>query len=246
MKRQTALLPPGGPPARPRATRGTGGAGGRAGPAGLRPGDDAAGRVLVLGSMPGTISLRQGRYYAHPRNAFWPIAAEILGFDPALDYALRLERLTQAGVALWDVLQGCEREGSLDADIRNAVPNDFAGFLRAHPQLRRVCLNGGKAASLFRRQVLPSLPAALADPLVCLDLPSTSPAHAAISYEQKLAAWRSGEPARRAGLSAHARCLSGRRMPPPAAVCRLWPSDVIRRPPPGIRARPCASRVAGP
>ncbi|WZB72014.1 DNA-deoxyinosine glycosylase [Achromobacter xylosoxidans] len=76
----------------------------------------------------------------------------ILGFDPALDYALRLERLTQAGVALWDVLQGCEREGSLDADIRNAVPNDFAGFLRAHPQLRRVCLNGGKAASLFRRQ----------------------------------------------------------------------------------------------
>ena len=156
-------------------------------------------RVLVLGSMPGAISLRQGRYYAHPRNAFWPIAAEILGFDPALDYALRLERLTQAGVALWDVLQGCEREGSLDADIRNAVPNDFAGFLRAHPRLRRVCLNGGKAASLFRRQVLPSLPAALADPLVCLDLPSTSPAHAAISYEQKLAAWRSGEPARRAG-----------------------------------------------
>ena len=191
--------------------------------------------------MPGAISLRQGRYYAHPRNAFWPIAAEILGFDPALDYALRLERLTQAGVALWDVLQGCEREGSLDADIRNAVPNDFAGFLRAHPRLRRVCLNGGKAASLFRRQVLPSLPAALADPLVCLDLPSTSPAHAAISYEQKLAAWRSGEPARRAGLSP-ARCLSGRRMPPPAAVCRLWPSDVIRRPPPGIRARPCASR----
>ena len=108
-------------------------------------------RVLVLGSMPGAISLRQGRYYAHPRNAFWPIAAEILGFDPALDYALRLERLTQAGVALWDVLQGCEREGSLDADIRNAVPNDFAGF-RAHPRLRRVCLNGGKAASLFRRR----------------------------------------------------------------------------------------------
>ena len=179
--------------------------------------------------MPGTISLRQGRYYAHPRNAFWPIAAEILGFDPALDYALRLER-AQAGVALWDVLQGCEREGSLDADIRNAVPNDFAGFLRAHPQLRRVCLNGGKAASLFRRQVLPSLPAALADPLVCLDLPSTSPAHAAISYEQKLAAWRSGEPARRAGLSAHARCLSGRRMPPPPSVaCGRQTSSVARR-----------------
>ena len=72
------------------------------------------------------------------------------------------------------------------------MPNDFAGFLRAHPQLRRVCLNGGKAASLFRRQVLPSLPAALADPLVCLDLPSTSPAHAAISMNRS---WPPGGPA---------------------------------------------------
>ena len=62
--------------------------------------------------MPGAISLRQGRYYAHPRNAFWPIAAEILGFDPALDYALRLERLTQAGVALWDVLQGASAKAA--------------------------------------------------------------------------------------------------------------------------------------
>ena len=70
------------------------------------------------------------------------------------------------------------------------MPNDFAGCARIRGCAR--CLNGGKAASLFRRQVLPSLPAALADPLVCLDLPSTSPAHAAISYEQKLAAWRSG------------------------------------------------------
>ena len=76
----------------------------------------------MLGSMPGTISLRQGRYYAHPRNAFWPIAAEILGFDPALDYALRLERLTQAGVALWDVLQGCEREGSLTPTSATRCP----------------------------------------------------------------------------------------------------------------------------
>ena len=104
---------------------------------------------------------------------------------------MRLERLTQAGVALWDVLQGCEREGSLDADIRNAVPNDFAGFLRAHPRLRRVCLNGGKAASLFRRQVLPSLPAALPDRF-CLDLPSTSPAHAPSAMNRS---WPPGGPA---------------------------------------------------
>ena len=188
--------------------------------------------------MPGAISLRQGRYYAHPRNAFWPIAAEILGFDPALDYALRLERLAQAGVALWRVRarrQPGRRHPQRGAQRLRRLPARASAAAPRLPERRQ-------AASLFRRQVLPSLPAALADPLVCLDLPSTSPAHAAISYEQKLAAWRSGEPARRAGLSAHARCLSGRRMPPAAAVCRLWPSDVIRRPPPGIRARPCASR----
>ena len=91
---------------------------GRAAPAdapvlqGFAPVTTPQARVLVLGSMPGAISLRQGRYYAHPRNAFWPIAAEILGFDPALDYALRLERLTQAGVALWDVLQGASAKAA--------------------------------------------------------------------------------------------------------------------------------------
>ena len=86
---------------------------------------------------------------------------------------------------------GCEREGSLTPTSATRCPTTSPASC-AHPRLRRVCLNGGKAASLFRRQVLPSLPAALADLLVCLDLPSTSPAHAAISYEQKLAAWRSG------------------------------------------------------
>ena len=152
-------------------------------------------RVLVLGSMPGTISLRQGRYYAHPRNAFWPIAAEILGFDPALDYALRLERLTQAGVALWDVLQGCEREGSLDADIRNAVPNDFAGFLRASaaaprlPERRqgRQPVPAPGAAVVAGRA---GRPARLPGPAV--DQPGACP----ISYERS---WPPGGPALPAG-----------------------------------------------
>ena len=175
-----------------RATRGTGGAGDAPVLQGFAPVTTPQARVLVLGSMPGAISLRQGRYYAHPRNAFWPIAAEILGFDPALDYALRLERLTQAGVALWDVLQRVRARRQPGRRHPQRGAQRLRRFPACDPRLRRVCLNGGKAASLFRRQVLPSPPAALADLLVCLDLPSTSPAHAAISYEQKLAAWRSG------------------------------------------------------
>nr|WP_315847007.1 DNA-deoxyinosine glycosylase [uncultured Achromobacter sp.] len=146
-------------------------------------------RVLVLGSMPGVASLAQVRYYAHPRNAFWPIAAQVLGFDPALDYPQRLQALQAAGIALWDVLQACERPGSLDANIRHdtLVPNDFAAFLTAHPTITRVCFNGGKAASLYRRYVVPTLPKAH---LEYVDLPSTSPAHAAASFATKLAAWR--------------------------------------------------------
>lgn len=155
---------------------------------GFAPVATADSRVLVLGSMPGVASLRQARYYAHPRNAFWPIAAQVLGFAPTLDYPERLQALQAAGVALWDVLQACERPGSLDADIRHdtLVPNDFAAFLQAHPAITRICFNGGKAATLYRRHVLPTLPQAA---LEYHDLPSTSPAHAAISFDQKLAAW---------------------------------------------------------
>ena len=156
---------------------------------GFAPVAAADARILVLGSMPGVASLRQARYYAHPRNAFWPIAAQVLGFDPAADYARRLQALRSAGVALWDVLRACERPGSLDADIRvdTLVPNDLAAFLGAHPRLVRVCFNGAKAASLYRRHVLPRLPQR---PLQYVDLPSTSPAHAAASVGKKLAGWR--------------------------------------------------------
>lgn len=145
-------------------------------------------RILVLGSMPGVASLRQAQYYAHPRNAFWPLAARILGFDGGLGYDARLRALQAGGVALWDVLQACERPGSLDADIRRdtLVPNDFATFLARHPSIVRVCFNGGKAAAMFRLHVLPGL---RAPALECFELPSTSPAHAAASFERKLAAW---------------------------------------------------------
>ena len=151
----------------------------------------AEARVLVLGSMPGVASLAAERYYAHPQNAFWPIVGELCGFDPELAYPRRLAALRRAGVALWDVLARCEREGSLDSDIESQSmrANDFAAFLRRHRGITAVLCNGGTAHRLFRRLVRPTLP----DPwrtLPVAKLPSTSPAYAAMRRADKLRAWR--------------------------------------------------------
>ena len=147
-------------------------------------------RILILGSMPGVASLNAGQYYAHPQNRFWPIMGRLLGFDPAQTaYAKRKACLTEAGIALWDVLQSCERPGSLDSAIRREtqIANDFAAFFAAHPLICRVYFNGAHAEQVFRRYVRPSLsePGALA----FTRLPSTSPAHASLSFDDKLAQW---------------------------------------------------------
>jgi len=151
---------------------------------------DRGARVLILGSMPGVASLRAGQYYAHPRNAFWPILATLLEWPDGLAYNERLVRLRRSGIALWDVLQSCIRPGSLDADIEEAsiVPNDFAAFLACHDGIDRVFFNGSKAEQAFRRHVLPGL--RCDGRLACRRLPSTSPAHAARGFDEKLQAWR--------------------------------------------------------
>lgn len=148
---------------------------------------DAA-RVLILGSMPGQASLDAQEYYAYKQNAFWRIMGDLIGAGPALPYGQRLARLKSAGIALWDVMAACERKGSLDADIvaGSIQPNDFAGFFAEHPAISHVFFNGAAAETSFRRLVLPGL----ADRgLHLLRLPSTSPAHAASAYADKLAAW---------------------------------------------------------
>lgn len=150
---------------------------------------DGAARVLILGSMPGALSLYAQQYYAHPRNAFWPIMGALFDAGPELAYAERTRRLLRAGVALWDVLASCARAGSLDTSIDEAsiVANDFAAFLPAHPRLTHVFFNGSKAEQAFRRYVRPRL----ADTALRFQrLPSTSPAHAGRSLAEKLAAWR--------------------------------------------------------
>ena len=146
-------------------------------------------RVLVLGSMPGAASLLAGRYYAYPHNAFWPIMGALFGAGPAVSYEKRVLILKRAGLALWDVLASCVREGSLDSAIDDAsiTPNDFHAFFAAHPRVKHVFFNGAKAESSFRRYVRPHL----SDRgLAFARLPSTSPAHASRSLPQKLKAWR--------------------------------------------------------
>jgi hypoxanthine-DNA glycosylase len=161
---------------------------------GFPPIADRRARTLVLGSMPSEASLAAREYYAYRHNQFWRIAGEICGVAADAPYAWRVAALKRCRIALWDVLESCVRAGSLDAAIRedSIRVNDFATFLAAHPGIRRVCFNGRKAQSAWRRHVEPRLSGPLR--LEYRLLPSTSPAHAGMSYRSKLRAWRSAIP----------------------------------------------------
>ncbi|MFH2134015.1 MAG: DNA-deoxyinosine glycosylase [Pseudomonadota bacterium] len=151
------------------------------------PVEDRNARILILGSMPGQRSLDAQQYYAHPHNAFWKIMGELVGAHPHLPYEQRLAILKQAGIALWDVLHSCERTGSLDSDIKQEEANDFAEFFADHLDITHVYFNGAKAEQSFRRFVLgkQNMPE-----LEMSRLPSTSPAHAGMRYEEKLEEWK--------------------------------------------------------
>lgn len=149
-------------------------------------------RLLILGSMPGAKSLQQQQYYAHPRNAFWPLMATILGFDPDLSYAARLQAMQQRHVALWDVIGYCQRQGSLDSAISAEQANDFGLFFKQHNKINAIAFNGGKAWQCFRRQVINKQP--LPEGLQLLPLPSTSPAHASLNFTDKLLHWQKISP----------------------------------------------------
>lgn len=150
---------------------------------GLAPVIDAQTRILVLGSFPGAASLAAQQYYAHPRNQFWPLISAVIKEDLAgLPYEERLPRLLAHRVGLWDVLAGCEREGSLDSAIRKPAANDFERLRALCPELETVGFNGqasGKFAPQFEQAGYRTVV-----------LPSSSPAHMAMNFEQKLAVWR--------------------------------------------------------
>jgi len=155
---------------------------------GFPPISSPSARVLILGSLPGRLSLERAEYYANPQNAFWKIIAARVPELPA-NYSERVRVLIESRVALWDVLAAATRSGSLDADISDdAIPNNFRAFFHAHPEIRLIGFNGGTAARLYERHVLPTL----TDPersVTRENLPSTSGAHASQSFAQKMARW---------------------------------------------------------
>jgi hypoxanthine-DNA glycosylase len=146
-------------------------------------------RILILGSMPGCASLAAHQYYAHPQNNFWHIMSQLLDVEPGASYETRITAVKRARIAVWDVLQSCTREGSLDSSItrHNQIANNFPGFFQTYKQITHVFFNGAKAEACFKQHVLRKLGDVS---LTYLRLPSTSPAHASVSSAQKLKEWR--------------------------------------------------------
>lgn len=140
-------------------------------------------KVLVLGTMPGKRSLELNQYYGHGSNQFWPILFELFVEDFTTDYAARKELVLSKGIALWDVLQACERESSADSDIVNEVPNDFSNFFQEY-DIKAIFHNGKNPKAYFDKYVgnQPDIPQFV--------MPSTSPANARFTKDQKLKAWR--------------------------------------------------------
>ena len=158
---------------------------------GFAPVVPAQPKVLILGSMPGEASLHAQQYYAHPRNAFWPVMQMLFDIDRELHYEARIQQLKVHGVALWDVVYQCRRAGSLDAaiEIDSIKLNNIGSLLQSCPEITAIFCNGGKAWDLFRRHFFKRVPS-IRPAMIMAKLPSTSPANARLSLQQKSVAWQ--------------------------------------------------------
>ena len=150
----------------------------------FQPIADSQATVLILGTMPGTKSLELNQYYGHKQNNFWKFMFLILEEEFSTDYEVRKKLLEKNKIALWDVLQFCDRIGSLDSAIKNEIANDFDDFLNHHPNIQIIAFNGQKAAAFFKKY------SHLHQPIQLITLPSTSPANASQSFDSKLKEWQ--------------------------------------------------------
>lgn len=158
---------------------------------GLKPVIDPYSHILILGSMPSEESLRRQEYYGNPRNQFWRIMEILLdqnntkNNNEGISYPLKLELILRNQLALWDVIAACEREGSLDSNIKSPEPNRFAELFVQYPNIHYLAFNGQKAFDVYRRQVGLNLK----EGLIYKAFPSTSPAHT-MSLERKAEEWK--------------------------------------------------------
>jgi len=140
--------------------------------------------ILILGTMPGEKSLELQEYYGNRGNHFWRLLFTIFDFDLSNDYNDKLNLLISNRIALWDVLQYCERVGSLDSNIKNEVANDFSAFYKTHPQIKHVFFSSKNAAVYYDRYV------GRKKDIQYDILPSPSGANATKTFAQKLEIWK--------------------------------------------------------
>ncbi len=147
-------------------------------------------RIVILGSMPGVVSLQAAKYYANPRNAFWPIMAQLFGIELDINYEQRIAQIRRHPVVLWDTIKACHREGSLDSNIQKTQleANDVASLLKQYTDIRLIVCNGATSEKFFNQLIKPKLKTDCN--VVVKRLPSTSPAYAGMTFEQKLLSWR--------------------------------------------------------
>lgn len=140
--------------------------------------------ILILGTMPSVRSLDQAQYYGNPQNQFWKLIFALWNLPVPRNYSERVSFLRHKNIALWDVLQSCERKGSMDSQIRSPIPNEISALLSRHPELHAVFFNSKNAQILFNKLIeCETRPG-----LVFYTLPSSSPARA-MRFEDKLSCW---------------------------------------------------------
>lgn len=147
---------------------------------------DENSEILILGSMPGVKSLEEQQYYAHPQNRFWKLMGMFCNMNnlSGLSYQAKLQFLLKNKIALWDVIQSCNRDGSLDSNIQNEIPNNIPKLLKQFPNIKVICLNGNKSFSAFKKHFPDLLEA-----YKCYKLPSTSPANAKYELDDLYKEW---------------------------------------------------------
>jgi TDG/mug DNA glycosylase family protein len=141
-------------------------------------------RLLVLGTLPGEASLAARRYYAHPQNQFWRLIGAVIGREDlaSFDYETRVAALREARIGLWDTIASAIRTGSLDAAIREVEHAPLAGLVATLPALQAVAFNGATSARIGRKLLAGTK-------LALVDLPSSSPAYAAMPFAAKRERW---------------------------------------------------------